>query len=369
MAPVPLAGEYLAVCCQMETENAVDADAVERNLRHVEEMIDWAVEGYMTLDVPVGLVVFPELSIHGAAGYSWAEQRRVAVELPGPELDRLAAKAREYAIHLVPGSLVEHDPETGALFNTLPLLSPRGELLWRYRKVNVWYPLEPAQSPVDLLPRGYDLERFPLFPVAQTPLGNLGGYVCYDGLFPEVTRQLAANGAEVLVRASAFMDPWGTGPTGACALTDRVRALENMAYGVSCQQGASLRSSPPYSWPGGSCVVDFEGRLLAQAERGEQILAARVDPARVRAFRRRTLTHNLLSQNRPEAYDFLSRPAWPPRPDLGRDGDVHVRDYEHAARAAADGFWSRYYGEPVGELPSLSAPFWRAQRERAARAR
>lgn len=356
--------EYLAACCQMATENAVDRGVLERNLTHLEEMVDWAVEGFMALDAPLRLVVFPELSLHGAAGYSWSEQRRVAVELPGPELDRLAAKAREYGIFLVPGSLLERDAQTRAVFNTLPLIGPDGALLWRYRKVNVWYPLEPAQSPVDLLPAGYDVERFPLFPVARTPIGALGGFTCSDGMFPEVTRQLAANGADVLVRASAYMDPWGE----QCRLTDRVRALENMAYLVSCQQGATLRSSPPYSWPGGSAVIDFEGRVTAEAGPGEQIVVGRVDPERVRGYRRRTLTHNVLAQARPEAYDFLDRPGWPPRAELATATDVHTRDYERITREAVQRHWTAYYGEPY-ELPSLSEPFWRAQRDRAARER
>lgn len=48
-----------------------------------------------------------------------------------------------------------------------------------------------------------------MFPVARTPLGNIGVAIRYDRLFPEVLRQLTFNGAEMLVRVSADMDPWG----------------------------------------------------------------------------------------------------------------------------------------------------------------
>lgn len=361
-----LTGAYRAVCAQIATVNAVDRATLDHNLDHLCEMIDWAVEGAMAMGVPVGLVAFPELSIHGAAGYDWDSQRKVACDLPGPELERLADKAREYDIHLIPGSLLERDPDSSAIFNTLPLLSPEGELLWRYRKINVWAPLEPTQSPVDLLHNGYDTHTYPLFPVARTPIGNIGGLICYDILFPEVTRQLAYNGAEILVRSSAYMDPWGTGPTGLAVEADRVRALENTAYVVSAQQGSSLSEAPPYSWSAPSVIVDFEGRPLAEAATGERIIGARIDPALVRQHRRSTLAFNPLAQGRHEAYDYLNSSPLPPRPELAEATNLHVRDYERSLKSEHERFWGEYYDEPC-TFPSISAPFWRAARERAER--
>ncbi len=41
-----------------------------------------------------------------------------------------------------------------------------------------------------------------LFLVADTPIGRIGCAICYDWSFPEAIRQLAANGAEVLLRVS-----------------------------------------------------------------------------------------------------------------------------------------------------------------------
>ncbi len=60
------------------------------------------------------------------------------------------------------------------------------------------------------------------------------------------------------------------------------RAIENIAYVVAANQGASLRHYPPYSWPGGSQVVDFDGRMLAEASPGpgERIVVAPIDISR-----------------------------------------------------------------------------------------
>ena len=58
------------------------------------------------------------------------------------------------------------------------------------------------------------------------------------GCFPEAIRQLAANGAEVLVRVSAYMDPWGaTEPMNWWTIINRARAIENIAYVVARQPG------------------------------------------------------------------------------------------------------------------------------------
>ena len=100
-----------------------------------------------------------------------------------------------------------------------------------------------------------------LFPVVDTEIGKLGCAICYDWLFPETIRQLAFNGAEILIRVSAYMDPWGaTPPMDWWTLFNRARAAENTALVVACNQGAQMEHYPPFSWPGGSMIVDHDGR-------------------------------------------------------------------------------------------------------------
>jgi predicted amidohydrolase len=159
---------------------------------------------------------------------------------------------------------------------------------------------------------GYEDE---LFPVAKTAIGNLGAAICYDWLFPEALRQLAANGAEVLIRVSAYMDPWGaTPPMDWWTLVNRARAVENMAYVVASNQAASLSHYPPFSWPGGSMVVDFDGRILAQADPGpgEKIVVAPVDISALRHERAARRGHHLASHLRTEAYPVYRGSVFPP---------------------------------------------------------
>ena len=184
--------------------------------------------------------------------------------IPNEHTERLVAKAREHDLYIQSGSMLEeHERWPGVVFNTTCLIGPGG-ILSTYRKVNTWVPYEVHASPHDV--PDFDL---PLFPVADTPIGRIGCAICYDWLFPEALRQLTANGAEILVRVSAYMDPWGaTEPMAWWTVVNRARALENVAFVVAANQGASLRHYPPYSWPGGSQMVDFDGRILAEGVAG-----------------------------------------------------------------------------------------------------
>lgn len=298
---------HVALC---QTDHALPrrrheiASRVDRML----SMIDSAVVGYGPF-FPVKLVVFPEFAISGPCYETPAELlEKIAEPVPNEQTDRLLVKARERGIHIQMGSQLEVDPRwPDQVFNTTLLIGPDGYLT-RYRKVNPWIPWEVHASPCDLA--DYDE---PLFPVADTELGKLGVATCYDWLFPEVTRQLAANGAEVLVRISAYMDPWGaTPPMDWWTVINRTRALENMAVVVAANQGASLLNYPPFSWPGGSQVIDHDGRVMATADPGpgEKIVVGPVDLAALRDARATRRGHHFLSHLRTAAYEVYRRPGF-----------------------------------------------------------
>lgn len=300
---------YAAAACQTDLPNPRRRDEMRANTDRMLEMIDAAVVGSQPF-LPVRLVVFPEFA-HAAPAYASVEAllEHLAVEIPNEHTERLHAKAREHDIYIQTGSMIERDPRwPGVVFNATCLIGPEG-ILYTYRKVNPWIPFEVHASPHDL--PGYDR---PLFPVADTPIGRIGCAICYDWLFPEVLRQLTANGAEVLVRVSAYMDPWGaTEPMNWWTLINRARAIENVAYVVAANQGASLRHYPPYSWPGGSQLVDFDGRLLAEASPGpgERIVVAPVDVGALRHERATRIGHHMPSHLRTEAYPVYGRPQFP----------------------------------------------------------
>src|SRR6478672_9277792 len=320
---------YSAAACQTDLPNPIERAQMRANTDRMLSMIDSAVAGAAPF-LPVRLVVFPEFA-HAAPVFATVEEllRKLAVRIPNEHTDRLTAKAREHDIYIQSGSMIEEDPKWPAVvFNTTCLIGPEG-ILYRYRKVNPWIPYEVHASPHDLA--GYDE---PLFPVADTPIGCIGCAICYDWVFPEAIRQLTGNGAEVLLRVSAYMDPWGaTEPMDWWTLVNRTRAIENMAFVVAANQGASLKHYPPYSWPGGSQVVDFEGRLLAEASPGpgERIVVAPIDVSALRHERRTRRGHHMLAHLRTEAYPVYAQHRYPPLNASAANGP-HPLSYESNVR-------------------------------------
>jgi predicted amidohydrolase len=271
-------------------------------------MIRMTVEGYSPF-LPVKLLVFPEFA-HAAPAYpTVAELRKhLTVPVPNEHTQRYAEIAKDLDVYIQTGTFLEEDTAwSGIVFNTTCLIGPDG-LLTKYRKVNPWLPWEVHSSPHDL--EGYEDE---LFPVAKTPIGNLGVAICYDWLFPETLRQITANGAEVLIRVSAYMDPWGaTAPMDWWTVVNRCRALENIAYVVGANQAASYSNYPPFSWPGGSMLVDFDGRILAQADPGEgtKVVVAPIDISALRHEREARKGHRMLDHLRTEAYPVYQKPVF-----------------------------------------------------------
>jgi predicted amidohydrolase len=303
---------YSAAACQTDLPNPLSREQMRANTDRMLAMIDAAVVGSGPF-LPVRLVVFPEFA-HAAPVYATAPELldKLAVPIPNEHTDRLVEKARQHDIYIQSGSMLEVDARwPDVVFNATCLIGPDG-ILSKYRKVNPWLPFEVHASPHDIC--GYPDE---MFPVTDTPIGRIGCAICYDWLFPEAIRQLTANGAEVLVRVSAYMDPWGaTEPMDWWTIVNRCRALENLAFVVAANQGASLRHYPPYSWPGGSQIVDFDGRLLAQASPGpgERIVVAPLDISALRHERATRTGHRMLGHLRTEAYPVYRRHIYPPDP-------------------------------------------------------
>ena len=290
--------------------------------RHVNEWVR-RIEGNMEFQsgfLPVKLFVFPELALNApdvpyfSTGTLKDEGAAIGITIPGEETDLLTEVCKKHDIYLVAGSAVEVDPKyPDIVFNSTAIIGPEG-VLARYRKVNTFIPFEIYASPADLLP-DYDEE---LWPVVKTPIGNIGIANCYDWIFPEATRSLTMNGAEILVRVSAYMEPFGnTPPMDWWTVVNRCRALENMAYVVACNTGVTgdVFNFPGVIWPGQSQIIDWEGRLIAQAAPGdgERITVGPIDIDMLRWCRKTQLRHNMPAHMRIEAYYCYTKTQYPPK--------------------------------------------------------
>jgi len=309
---------YYAAACQTNFPAPEHRREIGDRVRRIAQIVDQTVIGYEPF-FDVRLLAFPEFA-HAVPIHTSPKRllQTVAVELPNEHTDIYEKLARKHGCYIQTGTFLERDHDwPGVVFNTTLLIGPEG-ILSKYRKVNPWIPWEVHASPHDL--PGYANDPFP---VVETEIGRLGVAICYDWLFPETIRELAFRGAEVLMRVSAYMDPWGTQqPTDWWTLINRTRALENTAYVVAANQGAEMHHYPPFSWPGGSMVVDPDGRILAQAEpgTGEKVVVAPIDIDALRRERERRRGHDMRAHFRAEIHDYARHARLQP----AGSGDINI---------------------------------------------
>jgi len=166
-----------------------------------------------------------------------------AEPIPGPTTQLLAERARRYRSWIA-FSIVERD---GAdLFNTAVLLDRSGQIAGKYRKV---------QLPFEELSIG--IAPGDAFPVFKTDFGTIGMMICHDSSFPEAARELALNGAELIL-----MPIWGGRET-----LVRARAIETGLHLVTAG----------YNYP--SEIISPVGDVLAAAPigKGPAVAVADID--------------------------------------------------------------------------------------------
>jgi predicted amidohydrolase len=126
------------------------------------------------------LIVFPEDFVLGPLN-----GRADLADFEGRYVRHFQELARRYAIEIVPGSIIEGDEK--GLYNTAYYIDRTGQILGRYRKVNLWLSersyVDPGQQAV----------------VCETRFGKIGLAICWDLAFPELFRAMLAEGAEIVL--------------------------------------------------------------------------------------------------------------------------------------------------------------------------
>ncbi len=220
--------------------------------------------------------------------------REIAEPIPGPVTRQLSEKARRFGMYIA-GSIYE-DAGNGDYHNSLPLISPDGEVLGVYRKTHLFDAPNRTDIPSGIM-ESKKVKPGSSLDVYTTNLARVGLSVCSDLRFPEIYRDMALQGAEIMVCASAFLSPrhdhW--------EFFLRSRATENQCYVVaSGQYGTEPKSG--ISFVGRSMIVDPWGTIIATASDEEGVVTAHIDLDFIREVRGR---YPLMDQRRPELYSTL----------------------------------------------------------------
>ena len=354
--------KYTAIVIQPEVTVADDRDGIQRNLERVCNMIDFGV-GYFW-ELPVRLAVLPEYFLQGVTTPGKGEHgiesfMKKAITIPGPEMDALGEKAREYGIYIAGGGVVEQLPEfPDRWFNTAFVIGPGGDVILRYHKWHVPASIGLGTSPHDILDEysekiGGDIKT--LFPVVDTDIGKLGTMTCHDGCTPEVSRALGYNGVEVLCHPTALQEVEGVSdPWDFWRFTRRTRAHDNMCYLLGSNWGKVNYAYYPRAFcPGHSLIIDYTGMILRQAPYPEeQVIAATIDIEALREHRAR-IGHNCWVDVRTEVFrQIYDKPIYPANQFPSGKPPRTLADKMRVARAAIDTLYERgQFVPPAGREP------------------
>jgi predicted amidohydrolase len=197
------------------------------------------------------LVIFPELSL---TGYVVRDQvYELAETSPGPSSQKIEEIAKKTGVHIIFGMPEISEKTKTTIFNTAVLIGPHG-LIGKYRKM--YLPTHSVFEEKRYFRPGYHAVAF------DTPLGKIGLCICYDIFFPEVTRLIRLQGAQLIVCISASP---GIRRSYFEILT-AARALENTAF-LAYVNLAGVEDALQF-W-GGSRLISPTGEVLAKAKYDE----------------------------------------------------------------------------------------------------
>jgi len=328
---------YTAIIIQPDHYNVWYRKTLEKNLKRYLDLIDFACTSAGTTTAkskssayaPVKLVSFPEFFLQGFTTVADIDKYKkdILITIPGEETERLGEKAKKYGIYICGAALETLEAFEGAILNCAFIIGPDGRVVHKYHKFTPAIQWELSTSPHDIFDdyikhfgRGKSLLQT-FFPVTETEIGNLGTLICMDGHFPEISRSLALNGAEILIRPTAFPEPITYEPRNWWEIENRARALENVAYVVAPNTGylrsgvdgeEHVQTFPRAFLPGDSMIVDFEGQIIGRTQYpGETLCIGVIDLEGLRE-RRCESARNFLTLLRTEPFaEAYKDPIYP----------------------------------------------------------
>ncbi|MAM25219.1 MAG: carbon-nitrogen hydrolase family protein [Rhodobacteraceae bacterium] len=202
------------------------------------------------------MVLFSELAPFGPLD-------KFALPPENETIERFQEAARKHRVWLIPGSMFLKHPEDGRVYNTSVVINPEGEVIRRYAKM---FPFRPYEEGVAAG------TEFCVFDVPD--VGRFGLSICYDIWFPETTRQLTAQGVEVLLHPVLT----GTTDRDAELAIARATAAQFQCY-IFDVNGLGAGGT------GKSCVVDPTSMVLHQSAGQEDMFPIEVDLSMVRRQR------------------------------------------------------------------------------------
>jgi len=228
------------------------------------------------------IYVLPELFNTGYSFSEQAEVNKLAEHADGLTFVTLREWAKKHVCHIVYGFAERADK----IYNSSALVGPEG-LLGIYRKVHLFYKENIYFAPGNLG-----------FPVYDLPFGRIGMMICFDWFYPESTRSLAINGAQLIAHPSNLVLPY-------CPEGMITRALENKIFTATADRvGEENRGGIDLNFIGKSEIVAPNGNILCRlGETDPGIAVADIDLSLADKKQINAYNH-MLKGRRPDQYSL-----------------------------------------------------------------
>jgi predicted amidohydrolase len=235
------------------------------------------------------VIVLPELADSGYVFNDSDEVGRLASPIPdGKSALRLIGLAKTLGIHIVSG-LAERDGET--FYNSAIICGPQG-YIGKFRKLHLWNREKLYFKPGDLG-----------LPVFDTEVGKIGIAICYDGWFPEIFRQMALKGAELVCIPTNWVPIPGHDASlePMANILHKAAAHSNAIY-IACADRVGVERGQPFI--GSSLIIGPTGRAIAgpAGSDTEEILSATISLSDLKTSRTLNERNHVIGDRRPDVY-------------------------------------------------------------------
>ena len=228
------------------------------------------------------LIVVPELFATGYTFTSKNEALELAEETNGETADFLMHLAKKSQAIVIGGYA---EKTSDGIFNSAMVVSEEG-VIGNYRKIHLYFKEKLWFNPGNEPPKVFECKDF-----------KLGVMICFDWIFPETTRTLALNGADIIAHPANLVLPY-------CQKAMVTRCLENRVYAVTANRiGNETRGNDSFQFTGGSQITSYDGTILSSAPNDRPTVGfAEIDISKAR---NKTLNeyNNLFNDRRTELYD------------------------------------------------------------------
>jgi len=288
--------ESINVAAIQSRVRAVDIRNLKRsmqaNLDHVVKLINYAQGspeawgGERRWGAKQDLICMHEFPVQGFQPWTRSELNRIAFELPGPEVEVIAERARKFDCYIAFGCYARDEDWPGHVINMSVIVGPDGDIVskqWKARNILGLFG-EGAligTTVYDVLDRYVEMYGWDAtLPIARTDIGNIA--MTAVGIEPMIYQCLALKGAEILVMTV-------TGGSNAKSAMETART--NRIYTVGVGNSVSPDNIGFIDAAGakaeGTVIVDPRGMAVGKTSNAQEDIAyARIPIADFRKTRR-----------------------------------------------------------------------------------